>query len=68
MLFLIHVQILNGSSRKLTPSHTTCDAFMNKSFAFHRDVSLGRLCSHESALELSKPCISQLFFFRYINE
>ena len=33
----------NGSSRNLTPSHTTRDAFMNSSLAFSRDVSLGRL-------------------------
>ena len=37
------VQILNGSTRNLTPSHTTRDAFMNLSLAFSRDVSLGRL-------------------------
>ena len=34
----------NGSSRNLTPSRTTRDAFMNSSLAFSRDVSLGRLC------------------------
>ena len=40
------VQIFNGSSRNLTPSHKTRDAFMNLSLAFSRDVSLGRLWSH----------------------
>ena len=35
----------NGSSRNLTPSHTTRDAFMNKSLAFSRDVSLGHMWS-----------------------
>ena len=35
---LQRVQIVNDSSRKLTPSHTTRDSFMNKSFAFSRDV------------------------------
>ena len=43
ILFLKRVQILNGSSRYLTPSHTTRDVFMNWSFAFSRDVSLGHL-------------------------
>ena len=37
------VQIFNGSSRNLTPGHTTRDAFMNSSLAFSRDVSLGHL-------------------------
>ena len=29
-------EIFNGSSRNLTPSHTTRDAFMNSSLAFSR--------------------------------
>ena len=40
------VQTYNGSSRNLKPSHTTRDAFMNKSLAFSRYVSLGRLWCH----------------------
>ena len=41
---LQRVQIIKGSSRKLTTSYTTRDAFMNLSFAFSRDVGLGCRC------------------------
>ena len=41
---LHRVQIFKGSSRSLSPSHTTRDAVMNKSLAFSDDVNLGRLC------------------------
>ena len=39
--------LYRGSSRNLTSSHTTHDAFMNWSFAFSRDVSLGRQCFYQ---------------------
>ena len=39
--------LYRGSSRNLTSSHTTRDAFMNWSFAFSRDVSLGRQCFYQ---------------------
>ena len=36
---LKRVQIFNGFSRNLTPSHTTRDAFMNESLTFSQDVA-----------------------------
>ena len=47
---LKHVQIFNGSSRNLTPSHTMRDAFMNYFLAFSQDVSLGCLCANKPRL------------------
>ena len=42
---------------------------MKQLFAFSWDVSLGRLSSHESALELSQEYLHlSAIFFRYINE
>ena len=40
---------------------------MNQSFAFSRDVNLGRLCSQESALELSQESLhlSAIFLLIY---
>ena len=57
MLLLIACSNYQLFLRKLTPSHTTCNAYMNQSFAFYRDVSLGHLCSCESALELSQEAL-----------
>ena len=45
--------LYRGSSRNLTSSHTTRDAFMNWSFAFSRDVSLDRQCFYQLLRETS---------------
>ena len=54
---LWHIKIFNGSSRNLTASHTTCDAFMNWLLAFSRDVSLGRLWLFYSSRNVSSGCV-----------
>ena len=57
MLLLIACANDQRFLRKLTPGHTTCNAYMNQLFAFYRDVSLKRLCSCESALKLSQEAL-----------